>query len=132
MVRDMAKLRNVGGTLVVTLTQAILNTLEMQDGDRLLLEAIPPHRVMITKEVETMPSSRKAELELQVLERKQAGARQQIHFIQEQMRLHMPLDLAYDNPDIVSLTITQKETEIIALEVEIAQKQLELFDLQGQ
>ena len=46
--RDITKLHNVGGTLVVTLTQAILNSLELQEENRLLLEALPPHRVIIT------------------------------------------------------------------------------------
>ena len=62
-------------------TQAILNSLEMQVGDRLLLEAIAPHRVMITKEIETLPNSRRIELELQVLEAKHTAVEKEFSYL---------------------------------------------------
>ena len=131
MVRDMAKLRNVGGTLVVTLTQAILNSVDMGDGDRLLLEAIPPHRVMITKEVETMPSSRRVELELEVLKRRRYALDKQAEFVVDQNNLNMPCEPGMDEPSIVQLTLSQFNRDRANLDVEIAQKELEQFDFQA-
>lgn len=128
MARDMTKLRSVGGTLVVTFTQAILNAVDMKDGDRLLLEAMPPHRVMITKEVETMPSSRRVELELQVLERKRHALDKQADFVVDQNNLNMPCEPGMDEPSIVQLTLSHLNRDRANLDVEIAQKHLELFE----
>ena len=130
MVRDMTKLRNVGGTSVVTLTQAILSSTELKDGDRLLLEALPPNRVIITKEVEMVANSRRAELELQVLERKRDALCKHMECIGEGLRLNMP-EPGFEDDDIARLTAFEFERDKANLEVEIAQKQLELFDLQG-
>ena len=131
MVRDMTKLRNVGGTSVVTLTQAILSALDLTDGDRLLLEALPPNRVIITKEVEMVANSRRAELELQVLERKRDALCKHMEFIHEGRSLNLPVEPGFEDDDIFKLTYFEQARDKANLEVEIAQKQLELFDLQG-
>jgi len=57
-----------GRTLVVTLTQGVLEEVALAEGDRVLIEALPPRRILISKEVPNVPSTRRIELELQILE----------------------------------------------------------------
>jgi len=129
--RDIVKVRKVGDTLVVTLTQAILQSVELEEGDRLLLEASPPRRVTIIKEVETMPTVRRAELELEVLTCKRDALAAQAHFVADQNNLSMPVEAGMDDQYVVQLTMAQLSRDIANNAVDIAEKNLELFDLGG-
>jgi antitoxin component of MazEF toxin-antitoxin module len=68
--RDILKVRKVGGTLVVTLTQGVLEQVRLDEGGRVLIEALPPRRILISKEVPNMTSTHRIELEIQILEAK--------------------------------------------------------------
>lgn len=50
MIRDIVKVRKVGGTIVVTLTQALLGSLDIEQGDRLMLEVVSSTELKVTKE----------------------------------------------------------------------------------
>jgi hypothetical protein len=126
MVRDMAKLRNVSGTLVVTLTQAILNAVELKEGDRLVLEAVPPRRVIITKEVEPVANSKRVELEIQILEAKRAALAKGFTYLVEDNKLSCALDNG-----ILTAELALVERDQADLDIQLAEKRLELFDLQG-
>jgi hypothetical protein len=41
--------------MVVSIPQTILAEMELFEGDRVLIEALPPHRLVITKEMQSMP-----------------------------------------------------------------------------
>jgi antitoxin component of MazEF toxin-antitoxin module len=68
MAREIVKVRRVAGSMVVTLPQPILDEVQIAEGDKVLLESFPPDRIFIIKEHKKMPSTRRAELELEVLE----------------------------------------------------------------
>src|SRR5437667_12205372 len=55
LMREILKVRKVGGTLVVTLTQAIIEEVQVGEGDRVLIEALPPKRILISKEGKKCP-----------------------------------------------------------------------------
>ncbi|SRR5260370_1595280 len=126
MARDILKVRKVGGTLVVTITQAILDKISLVEGDRVLIEAVPPKRILITKEEPNMPNTRRIELELQVLEaRKESFESQMTYSVAEynQSGTIESSDLEY------ALKFFEAERDKVA--VEIAQKRLDLFEMQG-
>ena len=126
MARDVVKVRKVGETLVITLTQTILGAVQIGEGDRLILEAVPPRRVIVTKEVEPMPSTQRLELELTALEARKYAFEQQAAFVVKQHNYSMPVEEGMDDPSIVDLSIAQLNRDIAQAGGEIAQKRLEL------
>ena len=131
MGRDIAKVRRVGQSLVVTLTQDILNEVDISEGERVLLEPVPPRRVIISKESENLPSTRRLELELAVLEKKKTALESESRFIVCQHNNSMPVEPGMENSDIVELTLKELKRDLDRIDVEIAEKNLELFDAQG-
>src|SRR5208282_6023881 len=71
--RDIVKLRKVAGSMVISIPQTILAEMEIFEGDRVLIEASPPNRLVITKEMQNMPNTQRAELELGVLVARKAA-----------------------------------------------------------
>ena len=131
MARDTVKVRKVGETLVVTLTQAILGAVDIKEGDRLLLEAVPPRRVIATKEVNTMPNTQRLELEIGALEARKLALEQEVAFVVMQHNYSMPVEEGMDDANIVDLTIAQHNRDIARTTSIIAEKRLDLFELQG-
>lgn len=127
MARDVLKVRKVGGTLVVTLTQGVLEEVPLAEGDRVLIEALPPRRILISKEVPDVPSTRRIELELQILEAKRESFESQMAYAVADYNLNGSQgDSEYLDGSLKYLT---SERDKIA--VAIAEKKLELFELQG-
>ena len=131
MGRDMVKVRKVGQSIVVTLTQDVLNEVEIEEGDRLLLEPIPPRRIVISKEPKKISSTRRLELELEVLENKRDALKSDQTFLMKQWHLSMPVDERAKDPAVFDLSIEQINLDISRIEVEISEKKLALFDAQG-
>ncbi len=132
MARDIIKVRKVGGTLVVTLTQAVLSKVQLEEGNRVIIEAVPPKRIIISREEEPMSNTQRIELELDVLKSKKVALGSQLEFVVAQNNLNMPLQEGMDDSGIVELTIRQITHDRDKVTVELAQKRLEFFDLQGQ
>jgi antitoxin component of MazEF toxin-antitoxin module len=61
--REIVKVRTVAGSVVVSLPQSVLDPVGIKSGDRVVVEAAPPRRLIISKEGETMTSSQRMELE---------------------------------------------------------------------
>jgi hypothetical protein len=129
--RDIVKVRKVGQTLVVTLTQGLLSEVPLQEGEKVLLEALPPNRITISREVASPANTRRIELELEVLENEKAALDSDIDFKIAQNNLNMPCEPGMDDGSIVELTLKQLTHRRDQLDVEIAKKRLELFDLGG-
>lgn len=129
--REILKVRKVGGTLVVTLTQAVLEQIPIAEGDRVLIEAVPPKRILISKEETVMPNTRRSELELQVLEARHEALDTEISYVIAQNNLNMPTEPGMNDADIVELRLKQLQHERGKVAVNIAEKRLELFELQG-
>jgi antitoxin component of MazEF toxin-antitoxin module len=124
--RDILKVRKVGGTLVVTLTQGVLEQVPLAEGDRVLIEALPPKRIFISKEEKTVPNTRRIELELQILEAKRESFGSQISHAVAEYNNHG--GIASDDLEVM---VKYWESERDKVAVTIAEKNLELFELQG-
>lgn len=129
--REIIKLREVAGSAVITLPQIILEALGLELGDRLLVEAMPPRRIIITKEGATMQSTQRVELELDLLGKKRQAIESDLRYKDRQFKSNMPSDPGMDEPAIAILVMSSLERDRDRLEVEIAEKRLELHDLQG-
>jgi antitoxin component of MazEF toxin-antitoxin module len=129
--REILKVRKVGGTLVVTLTQAVLEEVKLDEGDRVLIEALPPRRILISKEGKTVSNTRRLELEIEALEAKRTAIQSDLDYKHYQYKEGMPCEPGLDNESIAGLAfhdLRHKRDEATAA---IAQKRLELFELQG-
>ena len=78
-----------------------------------------------------MPNTRRAELELELLESRKAALHSELDFAMSQYKLNMPCEAGMDDPSIFELRVRELEHQKDQVAVEIAQKRLELFELQG-
>lgn len=131
MGRDIVKVRKVGQTLVVTLTQDTLNEVQLKEGDRVLLEPVPPRRIIISREEKDMPMTRRTELELELLMNKKAAVMSEMEFLVSQHNLSMPVEAGAEDEHVVELMLKQFKRDQDRLDVEISEKKLELFNAQG-
>jgi antitoxin component of MazEF toxin-antitoxin module len=131
MARDIVKVRKVGETLVVTLTQVVLGAVDLKEGDRVLMETIAPRRIIISKEEQEVSNTRRVELELELLEKKRAAIETEMEYVSTQHNLKMPKQEGMEDKRVFELTIKGLALERDKLTVELSKKRLELFDLQG-
>jgi len=117
--------------MVISIPQSILSEIEIAEGDRVLIEALSASRLVITKEMQTMPNAQRAELELAVLEAKKTALQLDSESKVWQHNNSMELDLRLMDGDVFALTMMERNRELADLDVEIAQKRLEIFELQG-
>jgi antitoxin component of MazEF toxin-antitoxin module len=127
--REILKVRKVGGTLVVTLTQAVLEQISLGEGDRVLIEALPPRRILISKEQTIVPATYRVELELGVLEAKKKAADSEITL---QKARDQTIGGMLEASNVLHPPVLfELEHKRDLLDAEIAQKRLELFELGG-
>jgi antitoxin component of MazEF toxin-antitoxin module len=129
MARDILKVRKVGGTLVVTLTQGVLEQVPLDEGDRVLIEALPPRRILISKEAPNMAngqSTRRLELEIEILEAKRDSFDSQVSAAVAEYNIGGTID-----SDVLDSHVKSLNAERDKVAVELAEKKLEIFDLQG-
>jgi antitoxin component of MazEF toxin-antitoxin module len=129
--RDIVKVRKVGETLVVTLTQTILAEVQLTEGDRVLLEPVAPRRIILTKEEKAVSNTHRTQLEIDVLEQRQRALDSEIEFVIAQNNLNMPIEGGMGESDVVELRLKQLTWEREKIAVQLSEKRLELFDLQG-
>jgi antitoxin component of MazEF toxin-antitoxin module len=126
MARDILKVRKVGGTLVVTLTQSILNRIPLTEGDRVLIEALPSKRILISREEDRVPAARRAELELGVLEARRQALESEI----DEAVADYSQRSSDDDRDL-AVFVKERTAARDKVAIQIAEKRLELFELQG-
>ena len=90
--REFVKIRTVAGSLVVSLPQSILEPVGLKEGDRVIVEAAPPRRLIITKEGTTMTSVQHLEMEIDLLEKKKIAMASDLRFKEYQYKHNMPCD----------------------------------------
>jgi len=131
-VRDIVKLRKVAGSMVISIPQTILAEMQISEGDRVLIEALPPNRLVITKEAHNMANNaQRAELELEVLTARKRALELDSESKCWQHNNSMELDMNLTDEDVFALTMMEQNRELADLDVEIARKRLEIFELQG-
>jgi antitoxin component of MazEF toxin-antitoxin module len=127
----MVKLRTVAGSVVVSLPQSVLEPVGLKAGDRVVVEAAPPRRLIITKEGNTMASTARLELEISLLEKKKAAIGSDLVYKQEQHNKSTPCEPEMADDDLVGLVFYGLARDRDRIEVEIAEKRIQLYDLQG-
>lgn len=121
----------VAGSVVVSLPASVLDPVGIKPGDRVIVEAAPPRRLIITKEGKTMTSTQRLDLELELLEKRKRAIDSDIRYKAKQHNDSMPTDEGMDDPSVAMLILTGLERDSDRLAVEIAEKKLVQYDLQG-
>jgi antitoxin component of MazEF toxin-antitoxin module len=129
--RDIVKARKVGDSLVVTLTQPVLSTVEIKEGDRLMIEPLPPHRIILSREQKPTTSTRRLELEIDVFQNKHDALESELTYVMAQWNHSMPMDHHVTESGVMEVTMRQLEYQRDRIAIELAEKRLQLFDLQG-
>ena len=117
--------------MVVSIPQTILAEMELIEGDRVLVQATSPSRLVITKETSAMPNSQRVELELAVLEARVDALNAESESLVWQHNNGMELNLALTDQSAFTLTMIEQTRKSAELQVEIARKRLELFEVKG-
>lgn len=129
--RELVKVRLVAGSAVISLPQSVLEPVGLKAGDRVLVEAAPPRRLIITKEGATMSSTQRLELEIDLLEKKKAAMNSDLKYKERQHNSSMPVDEGMSDPSVAVLVMSSVVRDRDRLTAEIAEKKLELYDLLG-
>jgi antitoxin component of MazEF toxin-antitoxin module len=129
--REIVKLRTVAGSVVVSLPQSVLEPIGLKAGDRVVVEAAPPRRLIVTREGSTMTSTARLELEIDLLEKKKAAIDSDLKYKQEQYNKNMPCDEGMNDNDVAVLVFHELIRDQDRLDVEIAEKRIALYDLQA-
>ena len=131
--QDNVKARRVGDSVVITLTKPILASTGISDGDSLLLEALAEGRILIAKEGKAVSIPKKLELELEVLKRHKDAIEAEMHLAVHEHNSSMPTaHQGIEDSVIMEGSIREWTWELRKVELEIAQKRLQLFELTGQ
>jgi antitoxin component of MazEF toxin-antitoxin module len=129
--REFVKVRTVAGSIVVSLPQSVLTPVGINAGDRVIVEAAPPRRLIISKEGKTMTSAQRLELEIDLLEKKKTALDSDLRCKERQYNGNMPSDQAMEDDDVAILIMMGLVRDRDQVDVEIAEKKLELYDIQG-
>ncbi len=129
--REIVKVRFVAGSVVVSLPASVLEPAGIKPGDRVIVEAAPPRRLIITKEGKTMTSTERLQLEIDLLEKRKQAIESDIRYKAKQHNDDMPTEEGMDDESVALLVLTKLARDRDLLDVEIAEKNLALYDLQG-
>jgi len=126
------KARKVGDSVVVTITRPALEEAEIAEGDSLVLEALGRGKILISKEVPSMSLPQTLQLELDILESRKAAIEAEMALAVHEHNKSMPTaHPGIEDSDIMEGASREWNWELRKLDVEIAQKRLDLFKLTG-
>ena len=129
--RKIVKVRTVAGSVVVSLPASVLEPVGIKPGDRVIVEAAPPRRLILTKEGKTMTSTQRLELEIELLEKKKQALDSDLRYKVRQRNSSMPTEEGMADESVAVLILSELERDRDRLDTEIAERKLELYDLQG-
>lgn len=129
--REYVKLREIAGSTVATIPQAVLSASGLTPGDRVLVEAAPPRRIVLTKEGLPVQSTQRLELEIDLLTKKRAAIDSDLRYKERQYGDGMPCDEGMSDPDVAILVMSSLVRDRDVINVSIAEKRLQLYDLNG-
>ena len=129
--REIVKVRMVAGSLVVSLPQSVLEPVGLREGDRVVVEAAPPRRLHITKEGNTMTSAQHLEMEIDLLEKKKTAIQSDLNYKERQYNSNMPCEEGMSDNDVATLIMSSLVRDRDRFDVEIAEKRVELYEVQG-
>jgi antitoxin component of MazEF toxin-antitoxin module len=128
--REIVKVRMVAGSVVISLPQSVLDPVGLKAGDRVVIEAEPP-RLIITKEGRTMTSSERLELEIDLLHKKKAALQSDLYYKEGQYNNAMPCEEGMADEAVAALIMSEIVRDRDRLDVEIAEKKIQLHDIRG-
>jgi antitoxin component of MazEF toxin-antitoxin module len=129
--REFVKIRSVAGSLVVSLPQSVLEPVGLREGDRVILEAAPPRRLILTKEGISMTSTQRLEMEIDLLEKKKTAIESDLRCKERQYESNMPCDEGMSDNDAAILVMSALVRDRDRFDVEIAEKRIQLYELQA-
>lgn len=129
--REIVKVRSVAGSLVVSLPQSVLEPVGLKEGDRVVVEAAPPRRLVITKEGLTMTSTQHLEMEIDLLEKKKTAIESDLRYKEHQYNNNIPSEPGLEDQDTAFAILMSLVRDRDRFDVEIAEKRLELYSLQA-
>lgn len=129
--RERVKVRTVAGSVVVSLPRPLLAAAGIEVGDQVVAEAVPPKRIVLTKESEPMGVSQRLELEVDLLEKKRAALESDLNYKLRQYNDSMPTDPGMADDSVARLIMDGIVRDRDQLDVEIAEKRLQLLDVLG-
>ena len=83
-------------------------------GDRVVVEAAPPRRLIVTKEGNTMTSTARLELEIDLLDKKRAAIDSDLVYKQEQHNKDTPCEPEMTDSDLIGLVFTSTPGTVTA------------------
>jgi hypothetical protein len=114
---------------VVTLPQSVLDPVGLREGDRVILEAVPP--LMITKEGESMRATQQLEMEVDLLSKKKTAIESDLRYKQEQINSNMPCDSDMADSSVATLIMFGLARDRDRLDVQLAERRIQLYDILG-
>ena len=129
--RESVKIRIVAGSVVVSLPQTVLAAAGIQVGDRVIVEATPPRRILITKEGKPVTSTQRLELEIGVLEKKMKALESDLSYKIRQYNDSMPVEAGMADNSVAQLMMDELIRDRDRLDADIAEKRLQLHDIRG-
>ncbi|MBN1189915.1 MAG: hypothetical protein JXA46_09190 [Dehalococcoidales bacterium] len=130
--QEKVKARKVGDSVVITLTKAVLEESGISDGDTLFLEDLPEGRILITKEEKAVSLPKRLELEIEVLKGHKNAIEAEIELAIHEHNNSMPTaHPGIEDDAIMEGSSKEWNWELRKIELEIAQKRLQLFELTG-
>ena len=131
MVREQVKARQVGGSLVITLTKPVAEEVGIQEGDSLIMETIN-ERIIVRKETTPVTPLQKAELELEILEKRNSAFALEMELAVHEHNESMPsAHPGIEDALIMKGAMAEWSWQIAKLDLAIAQKKLEIFEMGG-
>ena len=130
--REIVKVRKVAGSVVVSLPASVLEPVGIKAGDRVVVEAAPPQRLILTKEGRTMTSTERLEMEIDLLEKRKQAIESDLAYKGYQHNSSMPCEKGMDDSSVAGLILYELSRDSDQLAVDIAEKKLALYDLQGE
>jgi hypothetical protein len=104
---------------------------KLEEGDRVLIQALPPKRIVISKEETVVPNTRRIELEIEALEAKRTAIQSDLDYKHYQHKSGMPCEPGMDDDSVAGLVFHDLRHQRDEVAAAIVQKRLELLDLQG-
>jgi len=128
---ELVALKKFGGSIVVGLPPSILAAIDLREGDRVVMECLPPRRLLLTKEGPQLRPTDFLELEIDLLEKKKILINSDLEYKTYQFNKNMPEDEGMHDASIAQAILYSLVRERNRIDVEIAEKRLALYEIQA-
>jgi antitoxin component of MazEF toxin-antitoxin module len=129
---ERTQARRVGGSVVITLKKSILEKTGISDGDSLSTKVLTGGIILVTKGENGMLIREKIKLELKVLKKRKKTLQAEMKTVLAEYSHNMPTaHRGIENPSSMEASALTLNWDLRKIELEIAQKQLQMYELTG-